>query len=53
MLIGTRNIDEITSEELQSNMNYYNYLSKFSINKIFQLYNQAIQIYRKNLKQKN
>ena len=39
MPIGTKNIDKITSEELQSNINYYSYLSKSSINKIFQLYN--------------
>lgn len=44
MPIGKENIDEITSEELQSNLNYYSYLSKSSINKIFQLYNQTFKI---------
>lgn len=44
MPIGTKNIDKITSEELQSNINYYSYLSQSSINKIFQLYNQTFKI---------
>lgn len=36
--IGQKNIDKITTEELQNAINYYNYLSKSSINKIYQLY---------------
>lgn len=39
MPIGKKNIDKITSEELQSNMNYYKKLSNSTITKIYQLYN--------------
>lgn len=34
--IGTKRIDEITSDELQEFMNYYKYLSNSSINKLYQ-----------------
>ena len=43
MPIGHKNIDKITSEELQSNINYYKNLSKSSITKIYQLYNQTFK----------
>lgn len=43
MPIGRKNIDIITAEELQSNINYYKNLSKSSITKIYQLYNQTFK----------
>ncbi len=42
--IGSKNIDKITTEELQSTINYYKDLSKSSIAKIYQLYNQTFKM---------
>lgn len=41
--IGKKNMNEITTQELQCVMNSYNYLSKSSLNKIFQLYNRTFK----------
>lgn len=43
MPIGHKDIDKITPEELQSNINYYKYLSSSSISKIFQLYKRTFE----------
>lgn len=43
MPIGHKDIDKITPEELQSNINYYKYLSSSSITKIFQLYKRTFE----------
>lgn len=42
--IGSKNIDEITSNEIQDYMNSMTHLSNSSINKIFQQFNQAFKI---------
>lgn len=42
--IGSKNIDKITSSEIQSYMNSMTHLSNSSINKIFQQFNQAFKI---------
>lgn len=42
--IGSKNIDEITSTEIQDYMNSMTHLSNSSINKIFQQFNQAFKI---------
>ena len=42
--IGSKNIDEITSNELQDYMNSQTHLSNSSINKIYQQFNQTFKI---------
>ena len=42
--IGSKNIDEITSEELQEYMNAQTYLSNSTISKIYQQFNQVFKI---------
>ena len=42
--IGSKNIDEITSDELQNYMNVQIHLSNSSISKIYQQFNQAFRI---------
>ncbi len=42
--IGSKNIDEITSEELQEYMNAQTYLSNSTISKIYQQFNQVFKV---------
>ena len=42
--IGSKNIDEITSNEIQEYMNSITHLSNSSINKVYQQFNQAFKI---------
>lgn len=42
--IGTKNIDELTSDEIQAYLNSFQYLSNSSIKKIYQQFNQAFKI---------
>ena len=42
--IGSKNIDEITSNELQDYMNSQTHLSNSSINKIYQQFNQTFKL---------
>lgn len=42
--IGTKNIDELTSDEIQAYLNSLQYLSNSSIKKIYQQFNQAFKI---------
>lgn len=41
--LGKKNIDEITTSELQEEMNSFKYLSNSSISKIYQLYSRAFK----------